>query len=90
MLGLYEQKLKDTSEVLQSKVKVIGMLQAEIGTKEKELLEAGTKVKVTEEKLAMTSEQMKLMQESFVSTETAWKEEKSVLKVGLEIQRINW
>ena len=80
VLGLYEQKLKDTTEVLQSKVKVIGMLQSEIGAKEKELLEKGTRIKTTEEKLAMTSEQMMLMQENFVTMETTWREEKAALK----------
>lgn len=62
VLKLYEQKLRETSEILQSKVKVIGVLQGEIGNKEKEILELGTKVKVSEERLAMTTEQMKLMQ----------------------------
>ena len=56
-----------------------------VGTKEKQLLEKDTLIKTLNEKLAMTSEQLKLMQENFVQMEGQWKQEKSQLQVIFQL-----
>jgi chromosome segregation ATPase len=69
---MLEQKVKDTNEVLSSKVKVIEVLQGELGVKDKKICDL-------EEKLQVTAEQLTLLQENFVAMETQWKEEKHQL-----------
>ena len=86
VLKMMDEKVRDTNEALSSKVKVIEMLQREMAEKEKEILEKGTSIKNLNEKLAMTAEQMTLMQENFVALETEWKEEK--LKLEAESKEV--
>ena len=83
VLKMMEQKLKDINEVLHSKEKVIEVLQAEMSQKERNLSETGVTSKTLQEKLQMTSEQMQLMQENFVTMETEWREEKESLEKRL-------
>lgn len=81
---MMEQKVKDTQDVLSSKLKVIEVLQAESSDKEKLTLEQGTSIKNLTDKLAVTSEQNQILQQNFVEMETQWKEEKEQLCVQLK------
>ena len=79
LLQLVEQKAKDTQDVLNSKLKVIEVLQSEVGDKEKHLLEQGTTIKTLTDKFQVSQEQTEILQQNFVSMETQWKEEKDQL-----------
>ena len=70
-----EQKLRDTNDVLSSKLKVIELLQTEISEKEKQILEQGTIIRTTTERLQITSEQLRMTQVNFSSMESQWKEQ---------------
>ena len=70
-----EQKLRDTNDVLSSKLKVIELLQTEISEKEKQILEQGTIIRKTTERLQITSEQLRMTQVNFSSMESQWKEQ---------------
>ena len=80
VLKMLEQKLKDTNEVLSSKAKVIQVLQAEVAEKEKVMATHLSAQRSLKEKYDMTREQMRLMQENFVSIEATWKADKAQLE----------
>ncbi|XP_055888049.1 kinectin-like [Biomphalaria glabrata] len=75
-LHMMETKLKDINEVLEAKLKVISILQAENAEKDRQLSESREAQRFLKEKLQVTSEQVLLLQANFVETETQWKEEK--------------
>lgn len=79
VLKMLEQKLKDTNEVLEGKIKVIEVLQKEKNAKEKQINESLDIQKSFKEKLQVTSEQLMLMQANLVDMEMQWKEEKNRL-----------
>ena len=79
VLKMLEQKLKDTNEVLEGKIKVIEVLQKEKSAKEKQINESLDIQKSFKEKLQVTSEQLMLMQANLVDMEMQWKEEKNRL-----------
>lgn len=81
MMKMMDQKVKDTTEVLESKTKVIRVLQGEIAEKERVMLEQTSEIRTVKEKYDMTVEQMRLMQETFVSLETQWKGEKEKMEI---------
>lgn len=80
ILQMLEQKLKDTNEILEGKIKVIEILQTELSDKTKKMEESNATTKNFREKLQMTSEQMIMMQENFVDTETQWREERQKME----------
>ena len=80
VVKMFEQKLKDLHEVLEGKIQVIGILQTEMSEKDKKILEDRETLKMLKDKLQVTSEQLMLMQASFVDTESQWKYEKTKLE----------
>ncbi|CAL1543522.1 unnamed protein product [Lymnaea stagnalis] len=83
-LQLLENKLKDTNDVLDGKLKVISVLQKENADKDKELSDSRDTQRLLKEKLQMSSEQMMILQASFVDMETQWKDEKLRLENKLK------
>lgn len=79
VLKMLEQKLKDTNEVLEGKIKVIEVLQKEVTAKDREIEEGLHEQKNFKEKLQTTSEQLMLMQANIVDMEIQWKDEKKKL-----------
>lgn len=79
VLKMLEQKLKDTNEVLEGKIKVIEVLQKEVTAKDREIEEGLHVQKNFKEKLQSTSEQLMLMQANIVDMEIQWKDEKRKL-----------
>lgn len=79
VLKMLEQKLKDTNEVLEGKIKVIEVLQREVTTKDKQIEESIEVQKNFKEKLQSTSEQLMLMQANIVDMEMQWNDEKKKL-----------
>lgn len=79
VLKMLEQKLKDTNEVLEGKIKVIEVLQKEVTAKDREIEEGFSVQKNFKEKLQTTSEQLMLMQANIVDMEIQWKDEKKKL-----------
>lgn len=79
VLKMLEQKLKDTNEVLEGKIKVIEVLQKEVTAKDREIEESLHVQKNFKEKLQSTSEQLMLMQANIVDMEIQWKDEKKKL-----------
>lgn len=79
VLKMLEQKLKDTNEVLEGKIKVIEVLQKEVTAKDREIEESLHVQKNFKEKLQSTSEQLMLMQANIVDMEIQWKDEKRKL-----------
>lgn len=79
VLKMLEQKLKDTNEVLEGKIKVIEVLQKEVTAKDREIEEGLHVQKNFKEKLQTTSEQLMLMQANIVDMEIQWKDEKKKL-----------
>lgn len=79
VLKMLEQKLKDTNEVLEGKIKVIEVLQKEVTAKDREIEEGLHVQKNFKEKLQSTSEQLMLMQANIVDMEIQWKDEKKKL-----------
>lgn len=79
VLKMLEQKLKDTNEVLEGKIKVIEVLQKEVTAKDREIEEGLHRQKNFKEKLQTTSEQLMLMQANIVDMEIQWKDEKKKL-----------
>lgn len=79
VLKMLEQKLKDTHEVLEGKIKVIEVLQKEVTAKDREIEEGLHVQKNFKEKLQTTSEQLMLMQANIVDMEIQWKDEKKKL-----------
>jgi hypothetical protein len=55
VMRMLEQKLKDTHEVLDGKVQVIGVLQKEVADKERELQENKESIRVLKDKLQVNS-----------------------------------
>ena len=76
LLQVMEQKVKDVNDVLDSKLKVIQMLQSDLGIKDKALADKDSDFKLMQEKLAVTSEQVRILQDTLTSTEAQWKKEK--------------
>ena len=74
VIQMLEQKLKDTNEVLEGKIKVIEVLQKESSQKEKEVNESREIQKSFKDKLQEMSEQMMLFQANQVDLETQWLE----------------
>lgn len=79
VLKMLEQKLRDTNEVLEGKIKVIEVLQKEVTAKDREIEEGLHVQKNFKEKLQTTSEQLMLMQANIVDMEIQWKDEKKKL-----------
>lgn len=79
VLKMLEQKLKDTNEVLEGKIKVIEVLQKEVTAKDRDIEEGLHVQKNFKEKLQTTSEQLMLMQANIVDMEIQWKDEKKKL-----------
>lgn len=79
VLKMLEQKLKDTNEVLEGKIKVIEVLQKEVTAKDRDIEEGLHVQKNFKEKLQSTSEQLMLMQANIVDMEIQWKDEKKKL-----------
>ena len=79
VLKMLEQKLRDTNEVLEGKIKVIEVLQKEVSGKDKQIMESYDIQKRFKEKLQVASEQMMLMQANIVDMEMQYKEEKKKL-----------
>lgn len=79
VLKMLEQKLKDTNEVLEGKIKVIEVLQKEVTAKDREIEEGLHVQKNFKGKLQTTSEQLMLMQANIVDMEIQWKDEKKKL-----------
>lgn len=76
VIQMLEQRVKDTNEVLDGKIKVIEMLQKDASQKDKDLEESIEIQKNFREKLQNMSEQMMLSQASLADMESHWKEEK--------------
>lgn len=76
VIQMLEQKLKDTNEVLEGKIKVIEVLQKESSQKEKDLEESREIQKSFKDKLQQMSEQMMLFQANLVDMESQWQVEK--------------
>jgi chromosome segregation ATPase len=76
VIQMLEQKLKDTNEVLEGKIKVIEVLQKESSQKEKDLEESREIQKSFKEKLQQMSEQMMLFQANLVDMESQWQVER--------------
>ena len=79
VLKMLEQKLKDTNEVVEGKIKVIEVLQKEVTSKDKAIEEGLHVQRNFKEKLQTTSEQLMLMQANIVDMEMQWKDEKKKL-----------
>ena len=76
VVQMMEQKLKDTNEVLEGKLKVIEVLQKESSQKEQELNENKEIQKSFKDKLQVMSEQMMLFQTNIADMESQWQEER--------------
>ena len=83
VVKILEQKLRDINGVLDSKVQVIEVLTNEVADKDHQLLDIGNTVKTLKEKLAVSSEQNLLQQQTFADHEMLWKEERSKLEIKL-------
>lgn len=83
VVKMLEQKLRDINGVLDSKVQVIEVLTNEVADKNRQLLDTGNTVKALKEKLAISSEQNLLQQQTFADLEMQWKEERSKLEMRL-------
>ena len=66
---MMEQKVKDITEVLDSKNQVIQILQKEMADKESRLEQQTSALKSITEKYEVTTEQLKLAQESVLTAE---------------------
>ena len=75
---MMEQKVKDITEVLDSKNQVIQILQKEMADKESRLNEQTISLKSISEKYEVTTEQLKLTQESVLIAEARLKEQGQV------------
>ena len=75
-----EQKVKDVNDVLDSKLKVIQMLQADLVLKDKVVSEKTTDMKMMQEKLSVTSEQVRILQDTLTSVEAQWAKEKTTFE----------
>ena len=80
VIKLMEQKVKDVNDALASKVKVIDMLQADIGTRDRSLMSKDAQIRNLSEKVEVTGEKVKLLQHTFASSESDWKKEKEALE----------
>lgn len=76
IIQMLEQKLNDTNEVLEGKIKVIEILQKESSQKERELQESREVQKSFKEKIQQMSEQMMLFQADLVDMEEQWQLER--------------
>lgn len=76
VIQMLEQKLKDTNEVLEGKLKVIEVLQKESTQKEKELMESREIQKSFKEKLQQMTEQIMLTQSYMEEKDTQILEER--------------
>lgn len=83
VVKMLEQKLRDINGVLDSKVQVIEVLTNDVADKDRQLLDTGNTVKALKEKLAVSSEQNLLQQQTFADLEMQWKEERSKLEMRL-------
>ena len=77
VVKMLELKLKDTTDVLEGKIKVIEVLQKESSQKDKELTESQQVQKSFKEKLQVMSEQMMLFQSNIADMESQWQEERT-------------
>ncbi|XP_046571680.1 uncharacterized protein MCAP_0864-like [Haliotis rubra] len=80
VMKMLEQKMKDTNDVLDGKMKVIQVLQTEMAEKENQLAENKEIMKTLKDKLQVTSEQLMLLQANFVDMEAQWKTERERLE----------
>lgn len=84
VLEMMEQRIKDTNEVLDGKLKVIEVLQQEMKVKDKQIDEQNTLVKSLKERLQLTTEQNTHVQQSFAESEFQWKQEREKLQSNLK------
>ena len=77
VVKMLELKLKETNEVLDSKIKTIESLQKESSQKDRELAESREIQKSFKEKLQVMSEQMMLFQSNIADMESQWQEERT-------------
>ena len=75
-----ERRCQEAEEILSGKVRVLEMLQTEIGEKEKHLLEQGTTIKSLTEKLKTYQDQLQTLQGDIASREESWKNERAGLE----------
>ena len=83
VIQMLERRCQEAEENLAGKSKVLEVLQSEIGDKERQILEQGSLVKSVSEKLEMSQEQCKGIQEQFVAKEEEWKEERTNLEAKI-------
>ncbi|GAB1610737.1 golgin subfamily B member 1-like isoform X2, partial [Argonauta hians] len=76
MLAMMEQKVKDVNEVLQGKIQVVEIQARELTGKDQQLQGVMDHLKTLKEKLAVSTEQNLLMQQSFADFEAQWRTEK--------------
>lgn len=76
VIKMMQQKVDDVTAVLDSKLKVIQMLQGDVTARDKSLAERATNAKLLEEKLSVTSEQVKILQTTLMTSETQWSKER--------------
>ncbi|XP_036368316.1 golgin subfamily B member 1 isoform X2 [Octopus sinensis] len=84
MLKMMEQKIKDINEVLQGKIQVIEIQTNDLANKDQQLHSVMDSVKNLKEKLAVSTEQNLLMQQTFSDYETQWKSEKQKMESRLK------
>ncbi|CAI9739483.1 Hypothetical predicted protein [Octopus vulgaris] len=84
MLKMMEQKIKDINEVLQGKIQVIEIQTKDLANKDQQLHSVMDSVKNLKEKLAVSTEQNLLMQQTFSDYETQWKSEKQKMESRLK------
>lgn len=76
VLKMMEQKVKDVNEILAGKVKVIELLQGDLTSKEKSLIEKTSQMKTMSEKLESALQEMKQLQSRLRNSEQTWKQER--------------
>lgn len=76
VIQMLEQKMKDTNEVLEGKIKVIEMLQKECAQKDTELRESKELQRTFKDKLQQMSEQTMLLQTNLNDMESQCQEER--------------
>ena len=76
VIQMLEQKMKDTNDVLEGKIKVIEELHTVSLQKDRELEESKSIQKSFKDKLQSMSEQMMLSQANLVDMESHWQEQK--------------
>ncbi|ESO94726.1 hypothetical protein LOTGIDRAFT_160959 [Lottia gigantea] len=84
VINMMEQKIKDSNEVLEGKIKVVEIMQSEMTGKDEELRKNREALRNLKDKLQVTSEQLLLIQANFVEMEAQWRDEKSKLETKVK------